>query len=60
MSYTTLLLGPVFIQVALTFGLLYWLGPARVGAVKRGEVKVRDIALGQKVWPDRQLLQQPV
>lgn len=51
MSHATLLLLPVFIQVALTFALLFWLGPARVGALRRGEVKLKDIALGQSAWP---------
>lgn len=53
MSNPTLLLIPVFIQVALTFGVLFWLGPARVGALQRGEVKLKDVALGQSAWPDR-------
>ncbi len=53
MTQETLLLLPVFVQVALTFGLLYRLGPARVGAIRRGEVKLKDIALGQKAWPTR-------
>ena len=52
MSHSTLLLLPVFIQVALTFALLFRLGPARVAAVRRGEVKLKDIALGQNAWPD--------
>ena len=46
------ILAPVFIQVALTFALLFTLGPARVAAVRRGEVKIQDIALGQNAWPD--------
>lgn len=53
MNQIELLLIPVFVQVALTFTLLFWLGPARVRAVKNGEVKLKDIALGQRVWPDR-------
>jgi hypothetical protein len=32
---------PVFVQVALTFALLFWLGPSRVAAVRRGEVRGR-------------------
>jgi hypothetical protein len=44
---------PVFAQVALSFALLFTLGSARVAAVKRGEVAVKDIALGQKAWPAR-------
>ena len=51
MSHNQLLLIAVFIQVGLTFALLFWLGPARVGALKRGEVKLKDIALGQNAWP---------
>lgn len=47
------ILAPLFVQVAMTFVLLFTLGPVRVGAVRRGEVKVRDIALGQSAWPDR-------
>lgn len=52
MSHSTFLLLAVFPQVALTFGLLFWLGPVRVAAVRRGEVKIKDIALGQRAWPD--------
>src|SRR5687768_13831135 len=44
---------PVFVQVALTFGLLVWMASARTGSVRRGETKIRDIALGQSAWPDR-------
>jgi hypothetical protein len=48
------LLYPVFVQVALTFFLLLAMGRARVGAVQRHEVKVKDIALGQAdPWPAR-------
>ena len=48
------LLFPVFVQVALTFVLMIAVGRSRVGAIKRREVKVRDIALGQTdPWPDR-------
>lgn len=53
MTLFHLLLLPVFVQVAMTFALLFWMGPARVGALQRGEVKLKDIALGQKAWPDR-------
>jgi len=52
-SQNQLLLIPVFVQIALTFALLFWLGPARVGALRRGEVQLKDIALGQSAWPDR-------
>jgi hypothetical protein len=42
---------PVFVQVALTFALLIWMASARTASVKRGETKLRDIALGQSAWP---------
>lgn len=51
MSYTTLLL-PVFLQVALTFFLLFRSGLMRRSAVMRGQVKMKDIALGQMAWPE--------
>lgn len=44
---------PVFVLVALTFGLLFYMGNVRVGMVRRGEVHVRDIALRQPNWPER-------
>ncbi len=47
------LLGPVFVQVALTFVLLVATARARVGALRRGELKMKDIALGQSAWPER-------
>lgn len=52
MSHQAILI-PLFIQVALTFILLFTLGPARVAAVEQGEVKLRDVALGQSAWPQR-------
>lgn len=44
---------PVFVQVALTFAMLFWMASARTRSVKSGETKIRDIALGQSVWPTR-------
>jgi hypothetical protein len=52
MTIQTVLL-PIFVQVALTFGLLFWMAYARTSSVSRGETKIRDIALGQSVWPAR-------
>ncbi len=52
MSIQAVLL-PVFVQIALTLGLLYWQGYVRVGHTRRGEVKIRDIALRQPNWPER-------
>jgi hypothetical protein len=42
---------PLFVQVALTLALGFWLGGQRTTAVRRGEIKPRDIALGQPNWP---------
>src|SRR5580704_1967052 len=47
------ILAPVFALVALTFGLLVWTGSVRFAAVRRGEVRVKDISLGQSNWPPR-------
>lgn len=42
---------PVFVQVALTFALLFWAGTLRVAAVSSGTVRMRDVALRQQNWP---------
>jgi hypothetical protein len=42
---------PLFVEVTLTFGLLLWMGRARTSSVRRGETKIRDIALRQPAWP---------
>ncbi|HLM38613.1 MAG TPA: MAPEG family protein, partial [Microvirga sp.] len=44
------ILAPLFVQVALTFVLLFWMGRSRVALLRSGEVKVRDIALGERQW----------
>lgn len=44
---------PLFVQVLLTFVLLFWTGRARIASVRRGETRVGDIALGQPNWPPR-------
>jgi hypothetical protein len=44
---------PVFVLVALTFGLLFYMGNVRVGMIRRGEVHIRDVALRQPNWPER-------
>jgi hypothetical protein len=41
---------PLFVQVALTFVLLFWTGHRRVGAIRRGEVRMRDVALREQNW----------
>ena len=53
MSIQAILL-PLFVQVALTFALLFWTGAARVAAVRRGDVRVRDVALREANWPKRE------
>jgi hypothetical protein len=42
---------PLFVEVALTLMLLFWMGFARVGALRRGETRIAAIALGQPDWP---------
>jgi hypothetical protein len=42
---------PVFVQVALTFGILLWM--ARGRAVSTGQTKLKDSALRQPDWPNR-------
>jgi hypothetical protein len=43
---------PVFVLVGLTFVLLLWMAGVRTRSLTAGEVKMRDIALGQN-WPAR-------
>lgn len=51
----TVILYPVFVQVALTFFLQLWMRRERIGALTRGEVQAKDIALRQPGWPPRAL-----
>lgn len=44
---------PVFAMVALAFGLLFWMASLRVSAIRRGEVKMKEIALGEPAWATR-------
>jgi hypothetical protein len=50
MSLQSILL-PVFVQVALTFYLMFWMGTVRARALRRREVTLDAIALGQPAWP---------
>jgi hypothetical protein len=50
MSLASVLL-PVFVQVALTFVMLFWMASARTGALRSKQTKTSDIALGQSNWP---------
>ncbi|MBM6579234.1 MAPEG family protein [Microvirga sp. BT689] len=52
MSISAVIL-PVLVQVGLTLILLFWMGQTRVGHLRSGEVKVKDIALGERNWPNR-------
>jgi hypothetical protein len=54
MSVSAILL-PVFVQVGLIFVLLLWMGRSRIGLLRAGEVKIKDIALGERNWPTRTL-----
>ena len=44
---------PVFVLVALTFVLLFWMGRERQAAIARGDVWMENIALGEAAWPAR-------
>ena len=44
---------PLFVEVALTFALMFWMASARVGTIKRKETRMADTALGQLNWPPR-------
>ena len=52
MSIAMILL-PVFVLVLMTFTLMVLMARSRIGALKRGEVKMGDVALGQSNWPPR-------
>lgn len=52
MSLQSVLL-PVFVQVALTFGLLFLMAGRRFAAVRGNQVRRDDVIAGQKNWPDR-------
>ncbi len=46
---------PLFVEVILTFALLFWLAPMRVSHFKAGRVRAQDVALRQPNWPQRTL-----
>lgn len=46
-------LAPVFALVLLTFILMIGMARARAAALKTKQVRMGDIALGQKAWPDK-------
>ena len=53
MSIQAVLL-PLFVEVVLTFVLLFWTGGARFAAVRRGDVHPRDVALREPSWPKQE------
>ena len=52
MSIQAVLL-PLFVELLLTFVLLYRMAYLRTRAVRTGEVKMRDIALREPNWPSQ-------
>ena len=50
MSLEAILL-PMFVQVALTFVLLFWTIILRLRAIRRGEVRPDAVALREPHWP---------
>ncbi len=44
------ILSPVFALVALLFILTFRMALARVASIKAGNVKIKEIALGQSAW----------
>jgi hypothetical protein len=45
---------PLFVQVVLTFVLLFWTGGVRAAAVRRGDVHPRNVALREPNWPKQE------
>jgi hypothetical protein len=52
MSLASVLL-PLFVLVALTFGLIMWQAVAARRELASGRVRLPDMALGQKAWTPR-------
>jgi hypothetical protein len=52
MSIQAVLL-PLFVQITLTFALLFWMARLNVGAVGSGAVRWQNIALREPDWPAR-------
>jgi hypothetical protein len=49
------ILMPMFVQVGLTFVLLFWMAALRVRAIQTGEVEPEKIRLREPHWPARVL-----
>jgi hypothetical protein len=52
---TQAILIPLFVQVALTFGLVFWAGGLRAHGISSGAVDPGKIALREPNWPARTL-----
>lgn len=53
MALDKLLLLPALIHVGLVFLLVFMTGSGRVAAARRGEVRLKDVALDASKWPDQ-------
>ena len=49
------ILMPLFVQVALTFVLLFWMGALRYRALRLGQVEPEKVRLREPHWPPRVL-----
>jgi len=49
------ILMPMFVQVALTFVLLFWMGALRLRAIREGQVDPEKVRLREPHWPPRVL-----
>jgi hypothetical protein len=52
MSVQMILL-PLFVEVILTFVLLFWMAPLRIGDMNSGAVQPDSVALREPNWPKR-------
>ena len=49
------ILMPMFVQVGLTFVLLFWMGAVRLHAIRLGQVDPHQVRLREPNWPPRVL-----
>jgi hypothetical protein len=52
MSFATVMM-PLFVEIVLTFALLFWAGALRSGDLRGGTVKPEEIGLRELKWPQR-------
>jgi hypothetical protein len=52
MSFATVMM-PLFVEVFLTFALLFWAGAVRSGDLRAGTVKPEEVGLRELNWPRR-------